>query len=522
LRGRGLHASVVRNDAGILPKAGSYLVPMRPGLDIHSTPRDASIFSGIASYMVEAAFAKEPASIWKGALRPVTIGSILAVTIIAFQGLALATVAPILSDDIGGRDVYGWIFSAFLIPQIIGTVLGGLEVDRRSPAVVFGVFLVLFGLGCILAGAAPSIGWFFAGRALQGFGAGGLFASVYAVIALAYLDSLRPAMMAATSSAWIVPSLIGPAIAGFIAEQYNWRLVFFALIPVLLIVAPLTLPAYHRMHQTRPPMQVTKGTKRRLSMAVTLAFSTGVFLVGLELSPVALAALVTLAGLVGLTFMLRELMPEGIFTARPVLPAAIFIRSLCFGGFIVSETYMVFALKEFGGITATRAGLVLTAGSLSWTAGSWIQARWESRSGSNGRPLRVLVGVSCLLTGIGIIFGTVALTQDIWISVTMPGWIIAGMGMGLSYPTTSNIALRHANHGSEGRVSSSILLGDLFISSTTVGLGGVLLAFGLNAGWSSPAATTLAMSLGYALLVITLWATLRLLRASPALRSGTD
>ncbi|HEV2127743.1 MAG TPA: MFS transporter, partial [Thermomicrobiales bacterium] len=372
-----------------------------------------------------------------------------------------------------------------------------------------------------LAGSAPSIGWFFAGRALQGFGAGGLFASVYAVIALAYHDRLRPAMMAATSSAWIVPSLVGPAIAGFIAEQYTWRLVFYLLIPVLLVVAPLTLPAYHRMHQARPPMQVGAGRKRRLAMAAALALSTGIFLGGLELNPVALAALVTVAGLGGLVFALRHLMPEGILTARPMLPAAIFIRSLCFGAFIVSETYMVFALKEFGGVSATTAGLVLTAGSLSWTSGSWIQARWENASGVEGRPLRALSGLGCLLAGIGVIYGTMALTQDIWIGVAMPGWIIAGLGMGLAYPTTSLIALGHAGEGSEGHVSSSILLGDLFISSTSVGLGGVLLAFGLDSGWDPPAATTLAMSLGYALLLINLWATLRMLRAAPAMRRAT-
>ena len=468
--------------------------------------------------MVQETFAAESGSIWQGALRPVTIGSILAVTIIAFQGLALATVAPILADDLGGRDVYGWIFSAFLLPQIVGTVLGGLEVDRRSPAVVFGAFLILFGLGCVLAGTAPTIEWFFAGRALQGFGAGGLFAAVYAMIALAYHDSMRPAMMAATSSAWIVPSLIGPAIAGFIAEQYSWRWVFIALIPVLLVVAPLTMPAFHKMHQTREMPAGNTRARRRLPMAVALSVSTGLFLIGLELSPVILAAAVTVAGLIGLVVMLKRLMPEGVFTAKPMLAGAIAIRSLCFGAFIVAETYMVFSLTEFGGVTATTAGLTLTAGSLSWTAGSLIQARWERSTGTAGRPVRVLVGVGCLLTGISLIFGTVLVTQDIFLTVALAGWAVAGLGMGLAYPTSSTIALAHAGKGSEGQVSSSILLGDLFASSTSVGLGGVLLAFGLGSDWSEPAAATLAMSLSLVLLLLNLSATLRLVREAPALR----
>ena len=467
--------------------------------------------------MSQQSFAPGVESIWQGPLRPVTIGSILAVTIVAFQGLAQATVAPILADDIGGKDLYGWIFSAYIIPQIIGTVLGGIEVDRRSPAVVFGTFLAIFAAGCILAGAAPSIGWFFAGRALQGFGGGGLFAAVYAVITLAYHDRLRPAMMAATSSAWIIPSLIGPAIAGFIAETFSWRWVFFALIPVLMAVAPMTLPAYHKMHAARGELEIKAGTRARLAQAVVLALSTAAFLAGLELEPWYLALPVCAAGLVGLATMLRRLMPPGFFTAKPMLAGSIAIRALCFGAFLVAETYMVFSLKEFGGVSATTAGLALTAGSLSWSAGSLLQAPWDRWTGSGGRPIRVLVGVGSMIIGVGVMFGVLLTTRDLTLGVAIPAWVVAGLGIGLAYPTSSTIALAHAARGEEGRVSSSTLLGDLFSGSLAIGISGVLLAFGLNAGWGNPRAATLAMTLSIVLLALSLTATLRMVKSAPAI-----
>jgi len=438
------------------------------------------------------------ASIWDRDHLPLTVGSILAFTIIAFQGLALATVAPVLADDIGGRDVYGWIFSAFLLPQIVGTVYAGREVDRKSPARVFLVHLVLFTIGSLVCGAAPSIYWLFVGRAIQGFGAGGISSCVYAVLSTAYEDRLRPAILAATSAAWVVPSLIGPAIAGFVAEQWSWRWAFFGLVPILLVVAPLTLPAYARIAPKGP--DASPG--RRLELSIVLAIATGAFLAGLEIRPRALGAVVAVVGFMALVPALIRLLPDGTFKARPVMPAAILTRGLGFGGFAVVETYLIFSLKEFGGVSATRAGLVLTLTSLTWTLGSWIQSRWDRASGARQRPRRLVTGFAIVFLSSLAIFLCIVLAQDIWLWVGLVGWASAGLGIGMAYPTAVSIAFANTPDGMEGQVSSSMLLVDLFAFSLGVGIGGVLLAASESAGWAVPASAALAMSLGVALVLL--------------------
>ncbi|MGB3327899.1 MAG: MFS transporter, partial [Thermomicrobiales bacterium] len=234
-------------------------------------------------------------SIWAGAYLPLSIGSLLAVTVVAFQGLAMATVAPTVAEAIGGENLYGWIFSAFLLPQIIGTVIGGQEVDRRSPASILLVSIVIFAAGTIVAGAAPTIWVLFAGRALQGLGAGAMFSTVYAVIGAAYPDRLRPAILAAMSSAWIVPSLIGPALAGFVADHAGWRWVFFGLVPLLVIVVVLALPVYRTFD--RAPSDAP-ASRTRLLLSVGLTIGTGLFLAGLELRPWPIAAVTVAVGLV--------------------------------------------------------------------------------------------------------------------------------------------------------------------------------------------------------------------------------
>lgn len=434
-------------------------------------------------------------SIWSAHYLALTVGSVLAITIVAFQGLAVATIAPVLADDLGGRNLYGWIFSAFILPQIVGTVLGGIEVDRRPPAVVFTVSLGLLAIGTAVCGAAPGIFALFAGRALQGLGAGAMFACIYAVVSAAYPDHLRPAILAAMSSAWIVPSLIGPGIAGFVADHVTWRYVFWGLLPILLVIAPLIWPAYRGVRMERDPAADTVNA-RRLPYAVALAAGTGLFLAGLDVRPVALGAGMAIAGLATLMPMLHRLLPAGTFVARPMLGSALAVRSLSFGGFAVTETYMVFSLKEFGGASTAIAGTVLTVGSLTWTTGSLLQARLDRRRGPTSRPGRARVGVSILLTGMLVILGTIAIFRDIWITVAIAGWITAGLGIGLTYPTATSIALAHAPRGQDGMVSSSTLLGDLFTSSVGVGLGGVLLALGMSQDWGAPAGAAMALSLG--------------------------
>lgn len=452
-------------------------------------------------------------SIWDPAHLPLTVGTILAVTIVALQGIALATMAPVLADDLGARDVYGWIFTAFILPQIVGTVLGGQEADRRSPATVFLGNLVLLALGCAVAGAAPSIGVFFLGRALQGFGAGGVFACIYAVIGAAYEDRLRPTILAAVSSAFIIPSLIGPTIAGFITEQYSWRYVFFGFLPVLAIIAPLTLPAYRRVHRepaTNGDTVSDTGGKRRLALSALLAIGTGLFLSGLELRPWPIAAIMSTIGLALLMPALRRLLPDGTLLARPVLPGVILARGLLFGGFIVVETYMIFALTEFGGASPTRAGVVLTAGSLTWTAGSLLQARWDRLAGPSVRSLRLVVGIGLTVIGGSGILGCVAIFGDIWIEVALGTWLITGLGIGLAYPTASSIAFAHAPPGQDGMVASSTLLADLFAFSTGVGLAGVLLALGESLEFGTVPSAAAAIALGVVMLSVAFAGALRL------------
>ena len=151
---------------------------------------------------------------WAPERRLLTVGLIGLVTAAAFEGMAVPTVLPELVRELGGLDLYGWAFSAFWLTNIIGITLAGTDADRRGPGRALAVGVVLFAAGMVVAGVATEMPLVIAGRAIQGFGSGALGSVVYAAIARAYDPSARPRMIALVSSAWVVPGLVGPALAG--------------------------------------------------------------------------------------------------------------------------------------------------------------------------------------------------------------------------------------------------------------------------------------------------------------------
>src|SRR5690242_20164073 len=110
--------------------------------------------------------------IWAPAQRSLTVGLVLAVTFVAFEALAVATIMPVVGRHLGDLRLYGWVFSAFLLASLIGIVLAGTLADRVPLGRPMLAGLALFSLGLIIGGTAPDMAVLVAGRAVQGLGAG--------------------------------------------------------------------------------------------------------------------------------------------------------------------------------------------------------------------------------------------------------------------------------------------------------------------------------------------------------------
>ena len=110
-------------------------------------------------------------------------------------------------------------------------------------------WLALASAGLLLAGFAASMPMLLAGRLLQGLGAGAISVTLFVLAGRCYPETMRPRLFAAFSAAWVVPSLLGPALSGWMVDTIGWRWVFLAVPLAALPAARMLQPALRELRE---------------------------------------------------------------------------------------------------------------------------------------------------------------------------------------------------------------------------------------------------------------------------------
>jgi MFS family permease len=442
--------------------------------------------------------ASEGGGLWAAQRRMLTAGLVLTITFIASEALAVVTVMPVVAHDLGGIDLYGWVFSAFMLGSVVGIVVAGRQADRRGPALPYVGGLVLFAAGLLVAGLAPSMPVLVGGRTLQGLGAGAVPAVAYVAIGRTLPDRLRPRMMAVLSTAWVAPGLAGPAASAAVAHLFGWRWVFLGLVPIVAVTGSLAIPALIRLG---PAPHRVAGGEHRVVDGLGAALGATLFLAGLTAlsgsgaGPVIGAVLV--AGGLGLGLpVLRRLLPPGTMRARPGLPATVLSRGVLTFAFFGADAYVTLTITTVRHHTPAVAGLAVTGATLSWTAGSWIQARLSERW--PGRRL-VRTGLAVVLAGQAAM--ALVLLPAVPVAAGVAAWTLAGLGMGLSYAPLSLLMLRQAPPGREGWAAASLNLSDVLGTAIGIGIGGAAVAAAVRSGLPVAAGVAVAFAIAGAVAV---------------------
>ena len=411
----------------------------------------------------------------------ITIGACALVFLGAFESLAVTTVMPAVSADLDGERLYALAFAGPLATGVIGMVVAGTWADRRGPVAPLFAAVALFVVGLLVAGLAPSMEMLVAGRFAQGLGNGGLMVALYVVVARVYPTALHPAIFAGFAAAWVVPSLVGPTVAGAVTELWSWHWVFLGVVLLVIPALLMVVPALRGLAGGDPSTPWALG---RLGWSVLAAVAVlGLNLVGdiPGAGPVLAAAAVVVA-----LVAVRPLLPTGALRARRGLPSVILVRGLGAAGFFGAQVYIPYLLTDRYELSPTVAGLSLTGGALAWSAAATVQGRMGARLSST---VAVRLGTALVATGVIAALAAVLLAAPL--AVIVAAWILAGAGMGLMSPRTSALTLEMSAPEAQGFNSSAMTVADSFGSALALAVTGVLFA---SASVADPFAAVFALA----------------------------
>ncbi len=409
--------------------------------------------------------------LWTRRTWPFLTGTLALMTFIAFESYAVTTVLPVAMADLDGSRWYSMAYAATITTALLGTVLGGNWADRhgtRPPLLAGGT---MFLLGIALCALASNAAIFVLGRFLQGVGGGIDAVVLYVLIARHVPAGPRPRMFGLLTTAWLLPSMCGPLLAGVLTELTSWRIVF-ALVLVGATVSLLGLLASTRGPEPRTPGGAAPPALfgRRGLLALMAAGALLVLHLGGQ-SPTPLSTVIVLCGLVVLLWIASRLLPRGTLLLRGAAPRLVALRAVLGATVTATDVYLTLYLQHQRDFPPTTAGLIIAIGALGWAAGAWIQGRFGDAAAHH----RGLIAVAGPLVLSGPLVALLYTLGAVPTGGVAGACVAMGTGMGIAYPRISAQTLALADPSEHGMYSSSLQSGESMSTAGLLAVTGILL-----------------------------------------------
>jgi MFS family permease len=383
---------------------------------------------------------------------------------------------PSTVAEIGGSRLYAWVITLYLVGSVIAAATVNtlrLRIGARS-AFLWG--LAVFGAASVVCALAPTMEVLIAGRALQGV-AGGLLAGLgYSLINIALPRSLWTRGSALVSAMWGIATLVGPAIGGLFAQFGLWRWAFGAMVVLAALMAILVPRALANV-------DVGSGDETAITQVPVLslllmgAAALAVSVAELPRNVFATAGLlITGVVLVGMFVyadwrMRAKVLPPSAFGSGPL--KWIYLTMAVQMAAVMVDTYVPLFGQRLAHLTPVAAGFLGAVLAMGWTI-----SELTSASLSSPRVIGRVIAVAPLVMASGLALAALTQRADASIGLVFVwavGFLIAGIGMGMTWPHLSMLAMDRVDDPAEGGAAAAAINTVQLISAAFgAGLAGVV------------------------------------------------
>ncbi|MGH8875129.1 MAG: MFS transporter, partial [Acidimicrobiia bacterium] len=376
----------------------------------------------------------QPRSVFARPLLPVTGAILTVVSLVAFEGLAVAAALPQVAADLGSVALLPWMISGYLLTSGVAVIVAGPLIDSLGPRTMFRWAVGVFVMTSLLAALAPTMPVMIAARVAQGLGGGALIAVALAAVSLSYPDHLVGRAFAANSTVWGVMSVAGPAVAAFLITSLSWRWIFLVNVPLggaAAVVGWGILPS-----RARPA-----GERLRLDwagVALLTAFTTCTVLALSDLTARSLV-LLGIAAVAGALYWRRaSRTDQPVVRLRHVASQPFaglgLAPGLVLAGAVGVHAYLPLYVQGGRGASPAAAAWSVLFLTLGWTIAANVVGRLMNRVSESGAVLSgYAIVLPCLTAGWVIIF------LDGPLPLLLAVFLVVGVGIGTV--TTSSLTL---------------------------------------------------------------------------------
>ncbi|MGL4176614.1 MAG: MDR family MFS transporter [Dermatophilaceae bacterium] len=292
-------------------------------------------------------------------------GLLVAMFAASLDHTIFSTALPTIVGELDGVEHLAWVTTAYILAATVVMPAYGRLGDLLGRKWLFVGAIGLFIAGSVVGGLADSMSALIAGRAIQGLGGGGLIILAQAIIADVVPARDRGRYTGAMGAVFVVSSIAGPLLGGFLTSGPGWRWAFWINVPLGLAAIAAAILVIRPARDARRTVRLDIAGMTLLAVATTAVILVAVWggTTYSWASPqiLGLAAVAVMAGALVVVVERRA--------AEPVLPLSLF-RSR---DFVLSTTaglltgiamfgtiaYMPTYLQMVTGVDATQAGLLM-------------------------------------------------------------------------------------------------------------------------------------------------------------------